>query len=144
MRKSINADPVFFFLVWFISILAFFITLYPMVYVLAVSFSNSVAINRGEVWLWPIGFNLDGYRQVLSSDGIWLAYGNTFFYTVIGTVFNIIATVMAAYPLSRRSFCGRRFFNFFIVFAMYFNAGLIPTYLLVTSLGFYNLSLIHI
>ncbi|MEA4823966.1 MAG: carbohydrate ABC transporter permease [Clostridiaceae bacterium] len=137
-KHSVTADPIFYFLVWVMAILAFFITLYPMLYVLAVSFSDTVAINRGEVWLFPIGFNVDGYRQVLSSDGIWVAYGNTVFYTVVGTLFNLIATVMAAYPLSRRSFCARRFFNFFIVFAMYFYAGLIPTYLLVTKLGFYN------
>ncbi|MBQ8953996.1 MAG: carbohydrate ABC transporter permease, partial [Clostridia bacterium] len=64
--------------------------------------------------------------------------GNTIFYTVVGTFFNIIATTIAAYPLSRRSFCLRRFFNFFIAFTMYFSGGMIPSYLLTTSLGLYN------
>ncbi len=138
MTKRINTDPLFHLLVWLMAVVAFVITLYPMIYVLAVSLSGTDAINRGIVWLWPVDFTLAGYRQVLRSDGIWSAYGNTLFYTVVGTLFNIVATVMAAYPLSRRSFSARRFLNFFIVFAMYFYAGLIPTYLLVTKLGFYN------
>ena len=81
---------------------------------------------------------LDGYRQVFKQNGLWTAYGNTLFYTTVGTVFNLAATTIAAYPLSRNRFFARRFFNFFIAFTMYFSGGMIPTYLLITKLGFYN------
>ena len=67
-----------------------------------------------------------------------VAYGNTLYYTAVGTVFNIVATTLAAYPLSRRSFVARRPLNFLIAFTMYFSGGLIPSYLLITGLGLYN------
>jgi putative aldouronate transport system permease protein len=90
------------------------------------------------VFLWPVGLSFEAYKHVLKNPGIWMAYGNTIFYVVVGTSFSILATTMAAYPLSRKSFCARRFLNFFIVFCLYFSGGLIPSYLLITQLGFYN------
>ncbi len=132
------ADRSFSLSVLVVSVVAFFITLYPFVYILSVSFSNPVAIDRGEVFLWPVGFSLVGYKQVLRQSGLWQAYGNTIFYTVVGTVLNLVSTCLAAYPLSRRTFCARRPLNFLIVFVMYFSGGLIPSYLLMTQMGFYN------
>lgn len=105
---------------------------------MSVSISDPIAVNRGEVFLWPVGFSLKGYKQVLKSGDIWVSYGNTIYYTIVGTIFNMIATVLAAYPLSRKTFCARRFLNFFIVFVMYFSGGLIPTYLLINNIGLYN------
>ena len=131
-HPSSASDMVFTIAIYFIAALAFLITLYPFVYILSVSFSNSDAVYRGQVFLWPVGFSLAGYKQVLQQNGLWSAYGNTIFYTVAGTLFNLIATCIAAYPLSRRSMVGRRFFNFIIVFTMYFSGGLIPSYLLIT------------
>ena len=69
---------------------------------------------------------------------LWVAYGNTAFYTVLGTICNIIFTCLGAYPLSRKHFFLRRKLNFFVVFTMYFSGGLIPTYMVVTGLGLYN------
>ncbi len=143
MKKKQNAltgggDRVFMFLVYLIAVFAFVVTLYPFLYVIAISFSSSQAVYQGKVFLWPISPTLGGYQQVMKQQGLWRAYGNTIFYTVVGTLFNIAATTIAAYPLSRRSFCLRRFFNFFIAFTMYFSGGMIPSYLLTTSLGLYN------
>lgn len=140
MKQNINTntDKLFYILVYIIAIIAFVITLYPFLYIIAVSFSDSQAVYRGEVYIWPVKPTLTGYQHVFKQKGLWTAYGNTIFYTVVGTVFNIVATTIAAYPLSRRQFFARRFFNFFIAFTMYFSGGLIPTYLLITNLGFYN------
>ena len=138
IKKRCASDRVFYFLVWFLIIFGFFITLLPFMYVISVSFSDVHAINRGQVGIWPVGFNLDGYKQVLGQQKLWRAYYNTLWYTVVGTVLNIVFTVIAAYPLSRYTFSGRKFLNFFIAFTMYFGGGMIPFYLLMVKLGLYN------
>ncbi|HHV96052.1 MAG TPA: carbohydrate ABC transporter permease [Clostridiaceae bacterium] len=138
IKSRSSTDVFFYFIVYTLVIIAFFITLYPFVYIMSVSISDPIAVNRGEVFLWPVGFSLKGYKQVLKSGDIWVSYGNTIYYTIVGTIFNMIATVLAAYPLSRKTFCARRFLNFFIVFVMYFSGGLIPTYLLINNIGLYN------
>ena len=137
-KQNVGNDRLFYALVYIIAIFAFVITLWPFLYIIAVSFSGSHAVYQGEVFLWPVDITLDGYRQVFKQNGLWTAYGNTLFYTTVGTVFNLAATTIAAYPLSRNRFFARRFFNFFIAFTMYFSGGMIPTYLLITKLGFYN------
>lgn len=138
IKKRCASDRVFYFLVWFLIIFGFFITLLPFMYVISVSFSDVHAINQGQVGIWPVGFNLDGYKQVLGQQKLWRAYYNTLWYTVVGTVLNIVFTVIAAYPLSRYTFSGRKFLNFFIAFTMYFGGGMIPFYLLMVKLGLYN------
>ena len=137
-KQNVGNDRLFYALVYIIAIFAFVITLWPFLYIVAVSFSGSHAVYQGEVFLWPVDITLDGYRQVFKQNGLWTAYSNTLFYTTVGTVFNLAATTIAAYPLSRNRFFARRFFNFFIAFTMYFSGGMIPTYLLITKLGFYN------
>ena len=137
-QVKIGNDRLFYIFIGVITTVAFLITVYPFLYIIAVSFSDSQAVFRGDVYILPIKPNLDGYDQVFRQKGLWTAYGNTIFYTVVGTLFNMVATTIAAYPLSRSKFFARRFFNFFIAFTMYFSGGLIPTYLLVTKLGFYN------
>lgn len=133
-----NQDRLFYTLVYIIAAFAFIITLYPFLYVIAVSFSGSQAVYRGKVFLFPVDFTLAGYRQVLRQSGLWTAYGNTIFYTVVGTVCNLGMTLLGAFPLSRKRFFARKFLNFCVAFTMYFSAGLIPSYLLITSLGLYN------
>lgn len=138
IRNRDISEVLFYLLVALIALFAFVITLYPFLYILASSLSSGTAINRQEVWLWPVDITLTGYKTVLQNPDIWTAYGNTILYTVVGTFLSVVASVMAAYPLSRKTFCARRFLNFFIVLVMYFSAGLIPTYLLITSVGLYN------
>ena len=133
IKKRCASDRVFYFLVWFLIIFGFFITLLPFMYVISVSFSDIHAINRGQVGIWPVGFNLDGYKQVLGQQKLWRAYYNTLWYTVVGTVLNIVFTVIAAYPLSKKYLPNRRFWIFFIIFTMYFSGGMIPNYLLINN-----------
>jgi ABC-type glycerol-3-phosphate transport system permease component len=113
-------------------------TLYPFIYVLATSLSDPIKVMAGEVWLLPIGLNLDAYDIVLRSKTVWNAYGNTIFYVVAGTSLNVVLTMLGAYPLSRRNLYGRGFFSFIIVFTMFFGAGMIPNFLLVKELGMLN------
>ena len=131
-------DKVYLSIVYTICFLAFIITVYPFLYIIAVSFSESNAVYRGEVFLFPVRPTIGGYQQVLKQDDFWRSYANTGIYTFVGTVLNIIATTIAAYPLSRSRFFARRFFNFFIAFTMYFSGGMIPSYVLNTALGLYN------
>ncbi len=115
------------------------ICLYPMVHVLAASFSDPFEImtHQGPL-LKPIGFSLDGYKAVLRNAGIWVGYRNTIFYVIAGTAVNMLMTTIGAYVLSRDGFALKKFFTMFIVFTMYFTGGIIPNFLLVRSLGLLN------
>lgn len=140
-RKNVSIignERVFYIFVGIITTVAFIITVYPFLYIVSVSLSSSEAVFNGKVFIWPVEPDLEGYRQVFKQGGLWIAYGNTIYYTVVGTLFNMVATTIAAYPLSRKRFFARRFLNFFVAFTMYFSGGIIPSYLLITSLGFYN------
>ena len=131
-------DKLLDIVIWIIVAFAVLVTLYPFLYVVSVAFSDGGAVARGEVYLFPKGFSLETFKTVMAYKQLWVAYGNTAFYTVLGTVCNIIFTCLGAYPLSRRHFFLRRKLNFFVVFTMYFSGGLIPTYMVVTGLGLYN------
>ena len=111
---------------------------YPLIYIVSASFSSTQAVVGGRVWLWPVEFSLLGYQTIFEYRAVWNAYANTVFYTVFGTAINVVLTIMAAYPLSRRDLQGRNLFMFMITFTMIFSGGLIPTYLLIRSLGMLN------
>lgn len=114
------------------------IILYPLIYVVAASISDPVAVNSGRVWLWPVDITFEGFRRVFSNDAIWLGYRNTIFYTVVGTVLHLLVLIPAAYALSRKEVIGRKYITWFIVFTMLFGGGMIPRYLVVDSLGMVN------
>lgn len=132
------SDKLLDIIVWVLVLLAVAVTLYPFLYVVSVSFSDGAAVARGEVLLFPKGFSLETFKMVMEYKQLWVSYGNTFIYTVAGTIANIVFTCLAAYPLSRKHFFLRRKLNFFVVFTMYFSGGLIPVYMVVTGLGLYN------
>ena len=108
---------------------------YPLIFVVSSSFSSYQAVRAGQVWLWPVGLSLDGYRAVFDDPQVMTGYFNSAFYTFFGTLLSVPLTVMMAYPLSVKDFLGRRFFIWMLLFAMIFNGGLIPFYLVVKSLG---------
>ena len=137
MKKSLP-DLSFYCIVYFLVFFAILITLLPFIYVINVSVSSVEAVNKQIVSIIPVGFNLNAYKMILRFPAIWQAYYNTIWYTTVGTLFNIIATAIAAYPLSRKQFFLRKKLNFFIAFTMYFSGGLIPLYVIVTKLGLYN------
>ncbi|MEK4436334.1 MULTISPECIES: carbohydrate ABC transporter permease [unclassified Paenibacillus] len=110
-------------------------TLYPIVYITAVSLSDTAAVVQGRVFLFPKGLNLEAYIEVLKNDTIPRAYLNSIFYTAFGTFVNLLFTAVAAYPLSQKGFFGRKFFMMAIVLTMFLNPGIIPTYVVVQQLG---------
>ncbi|MCL3777130.1 carbohydrate ABC transporter permease [Actinomyces sp. 186855] len=115
--------------------LVVFVTLYPIYFVLIASVSDTTAVANGQVVLWPRGLSLFGYEQILGDSRIWTGYRNTIVYTVVGTALNLVVTLPAAYALSRKEFRPRRVLMLFLTFTMFFNGGLIPTYLLYKDLN---------
>lgn len=108
---------------------------YPFLYILSASFSNPAQVIEHPMLFFPIGINLEAYKLLLSTSTIWLGYYNSIIYTVAGTTLNVIVTLMAAYALSRQELAGKRVIMFMIVITLFFNGGMIPTYIIVKSLG---------
>ena len=116
----------------------FLMVAYPLIYIISSSFSSTDAVISGHVWLLPVDFSLDGYKAVFEYSPIWIGYFNSIFYTVVGTLFNVALTMLCAYPLSRKELRGKKGIMMAITFTMIFTGGIIPTYLLVDSLGMVN------
>lgn len=139
VRRALTVEDVVVDAVVYLSVaFAFVITLYPLVFVLSMSISDPVAVVRREVFLLPKGFSLDAYRTVLNDPIVLRSYYNTIWYTGVGTTLNVVFTMMAAYPLSKRNFSARRVLMFLFVLTMFFSGGLIPMFVLVVKLGLYN------
>ncbi|QNK57912.1 carbohydrate ABC transporter permease [Paenibacillus sp. PAMC21692] len=114
------------------------IVLIPLLHIIAGSFSSTNALIHSQVKLWPVEFNFDNYGQVLNNSFFWNSFRVTIFITVVGTIINLLLTVLMAYPLSKSGLRGRKIVVLIIVFTMIFSAPLIPTYLVVKSLGLIN------
>lgn len=114
------------------------LALYPLIFVVSASISDPTAVNSGKVVLWPVGFNIKGYKAILKSKWITTGYRNSLFYTVAGTAINVSATLMAGYALSRKDLYGRKLITLFMMFTMWFSGGIITTYLVVNKIGLYN------
>jgi len=136
--KESLGDRIFNIINLFLLTAILVVILYPLLFVLAASVSDPIYVNTGRMWLIPRGLTVEGYVRVFSDDGIMTGYRNTIMYTVVGTVCNLIVTLMAAYALSKKSLAGRGFFMLLISFTMYFSGGLIPTYLLYRNLNMLN------
>lgn len=112
-----------------------FIVAFPILNMIASSFSSGEAVAAGRVGLWPVGFTFEGYQAVFKNEDIVTGYLNTIFYTVAGTAFNIFVTLLAAYPLSRRTLPGKGWIMFLFTFTMMFSGGMVPTYIQIRDLG---------
>lgn len=128
MKKTKGEKLFYIFNCVFLAIISL-IALYPFVYVLSASISSSEAVITGKVILLPYDINFDSYAKVLSEKGIWIAYLNTFYYTVFGVVVNLLLTICGGYVLSKKRIMGRTAISFFIALTMWFQPGMIPTYL---------------
>jgi putative aldouronate transport system permease protein len=137
IRRS-QSDLVFNLFIYGFAILTLVIVLYPLYFVVIASFSSPNAVSAGKVWFYPVGFTLDGYRELLKHADIWIGYRNTIAYTLMGTLIGIAVNIPAAYALSRKDLAGRGFFTFLFVFTMFFSGGLIPTYLTVQDFHLYD------
>lgn len=112
--------------------------LYPLILVISSSISDPVAVSSGQVLFFPKGFTLDGYKRVFQDDNIMRGYANTLFYTIVGTLINLVVTVPAGYVMTKSEVPGIKFIMMLFLFTMYFSGGMIPSFLLVNSLGLYN------
>lgn len=113
-------------------------TVFPFLNIIAISFSGSRAISAGEVFLWPVDFNTETYRNLIDDGQLIVAMKNTILITVVGTLLNMVFTVLAAYPLSKPRLKGRSVLLQAVLFTMLFGGGMIPHFLLINSLGLVN------
>lgn len=113
-------------------------TLYPLVYVFSMSISEPEAVMANKIFLYPIGFSLKSYEMVLNNKEILGYYFNSLWYASVGTAGTLLLTMLAAYPLSRRNFCLRTPFLVMMTITMFFSGGLVPSFILIKSLGLYN------
>lgn len=115
------------------------VTLYPFIYSLFASFSDSSQLMKHTgLLVWFKGFSFEAYQKVFTNKMIGIGYNNTLLYVAVGTIVNLILTSFAAYALSRKSFAPRNVIMFFISFTMFFGGGMIPTFLIVKELGLYD------
>lgn len=138
MNNETLGDKLFDWAVHALLALVCVIVLYPLIFVLVASFSSPDAVMRGEVWLWPKGLTWVGYTKIFQNHEILTGYMNTILYTVIGTSINLVMSIAAAYPLSRKDLYGRNVISAMMVFTMFFSGGMVPTYLLIKNLGMLN------
>lgn len=111
------------------------ITLYPVLYIVSVSFSDSYYIVTNKVSFFPRGFNIDAYKMILKDSRVPRAMTNSIIYTAAGVFTNVFLTALSAYPLSRRNFFGRKYFMIAIMVTMFFNGGMIPNFIIVQKLN---------
>ena len=136
--KQTNADRLYDIVILILISLLLLIILYPLWFVIIASVSNSSEVMKGNVIFWPKEFSFEAYEKVLQDPKIVTGYCNTNFYTVAGTLLNLVGTIAIAYPLSRRDFVGRKVISIVLTFTMFFNGGLIPTYLVYKEINLIN------
>ena len=127
-------DKVFDTAVYIILFLVVLIVLYPLYFVLIASVSDPLSVIAGDVIYKPINFNLESYRLVFKDSRVLLGYKNTICYTLAGTTLNIVMSILAAYPLSRRNIKGQKIGLAMMLITMFFTGGMIPTYIVINKL----------
>ncbi|MBQ8813709.1 MAG: carbohydrate ABC transporter permease [Lachnospiraceae bacterium] len=136
--KRTYGDKIFDAVNIVIMLVLLFIFVWPLWFVLIASFSNPMAVAKGEVLFLPKGITLEGYKMMLEYKSLWVGYANTILCTAAGTVINLILTVCCAYPLSTKDFLPRKVITYLLMFTMYFSGGIIPLYLVVKEVGLVN------
>lgn len=140
-KRSLNVvlvDRLFVIAIYLLLLTFLAIVLLPLIYIVASSFSSPSAVASGRVGLWPVDFSLRGYEVALRDPKIVSGFLNSIFYTTTGTLLSVVLTIAVAFPLSRVDFFGGTLLTKLIVFTMLFSGGLIPTYMVVRSMGMLN------
>lgn len=136
LSKAVSkTDRIYYIVIDTFLILMLLAILYPLYFIVIASISDTDAIFNGEVFLYPIGFNLKGYAALFENRMIWTGYLNTIWYTLLGTAINIAVTIPAGWAISRKELPWRKFITTYFIVTMFFGGGLIPFYLLVSDLG---------
>lgn len=138
MNRTARGDRIF-YAINGLCLLAFsLIVLIPLLNIVACSFSSALEVARGHVFLWPVKPSFEGYKAVFGYPGIGIAYLNTIFYTVAGTLINLGMTMIAAYSISRKGVPFRGIITALFSFTMLFSGGMIPSYILMKDLHLLN------
>lgn len=133
--RNCRSDRIFFTITGIVLALLVVLVSYPIIYVVSASLSSAKAVTNGRVILFPVDFSLEGYQAVFRHSRILSSFLNTFMYTGLGTLINVVMTIMCAYPLSRKDLKGRGFLTLVFTFTMFFSGGLVPSYLQIVNLG---------
>lgn len=136
--KKLSSDKILEIVLSISLVLVGVIFAYPLINIISSSFSSTEAVTSGKVWLFPVEFNVEGYKAVFRNNDVWIGYRNSIFYMVFGTIINLIMTLLAAYPLSRSDMPGQGPIMLLFTFTMIFSGGMIPTYILIKDLGMLN------
>lgn len=134
--RRTREDRIFILIDQLLVLFVFIAVFYPLWYILVMSFDGD--IYNTALRLLPSKWSLNGYKAVFNYSRVWTGYRNSVLYMVLGTALNMVVTICAAYPLSRKDLRFRRSISLLFVFTMYFSGGLIPLYLQVKNLGLYN------
>ena len=126
------------------ALIVLILCLYPLYFVLIASVSDPTMVNSGKVILFPKGITFSAYKFILAEKDIWIGYRNTILYTVGSVLVGAAITIPAAYALSRKDLVGKNVVLKFLTFLMFFNGGLIPTYIIVNKLHLLNTAAILI
>ncbi|GLX68428.1 carbohydrate ABC transporter permease [Paenibacillus glycanilyticus] len=137
IRESLP-DRIFLLFIYLMLILILISVAYPLIFVISSSFSSSSAVIGGKVWLWPVNPTLNGYEAIYNYPEILKGFLNSVFYTVLAVLITVSLTVLMAFPLSRPNLPGKGIWMYALLFAMIFNGGLIPFYLVVRDLHMIN------
>lgn len=138
MERLSSSETFFKILAYVVVGLFALAALYPVVYAVSASFSGKVAYESGRVVLLPVDMNGQVYSLIFNDKGFWISYVNTMFYTVFGTTWSMFVSVTGAYVLTKTRLLYRRQLNLFVVFTMWFNAGIIPMYLNYVNMNVNN------
>ncbi len=137
-NKTRNAFSIGTFLNYALLSLLVFICFYPFLNVISYSLSSNRAVLSGNVTFFPIELQLDAYKEIIHRGQIWVSIRVTAIVTLLGTGLGLLLTIFAAYALSKKKLKGRVWLSGLILFTMYFNGGIIPTFLVVRNLGMYD------
>lgn len=138
MKDRSLSSKVFDFLLFAMCAVVLVSIIAPVLNIFAVSFSSYDAFARGDVSFWPVEFSLDAYKAIIHDGKVLQGLKYSVLYTALGTLINVILTILTAYPLSRPEMPFRKTISMFFAFTMFFSGGTIPTFLLVQKLGLYD------
>lgn len=136
MKRKMEVSELIFKIIAYVLLIAFaLMCVYPFIYAISSSFSSAEAIKNGQVIIIPIDMHIEAYKYVLLDNMFWISYANTLFVALLGTVWCLVYTILGAYALSKKRLMGRHGFNFFLVFTMWFAAGIVPQFLNYQATG---------
>jgi putative aldouronate transport system permease protein len=136
-RLRLN-EKVFMSIVYFIVFITVVVTLYPMIFIFVMSFSDLDTILKSGIIIIPGKLYLGSYQIIFNDSVIWRSYYNTIWYTVVGTVLNVFFTISTAYVITRKKFIARKIITKMFLFTMLFSGGMIPSFLVIYNMGMYN------